>query len=76
MRPSVELRAASSPSRQAEHHADFAVFAGDLAGRAGPGGQHGQHSSSAAMACTAVAGSGLVRKDAVTPRRARGASPG
>jgi hypothetical protein len=37
MRPSVELRAKSSPSRQAEHDPDCAVFAGDPAGRAGWG---------------------------------------
>ena len=56
MRPSVELRAKSSPSRQAEHDPDCAVFVGDLVGRAGPGGQQASSSSSAAMACTAVAG--------------------
>jgi hypothetical protein len=76
MRPSVDLRATFSPSRQAEHEPDCTVFAGDLTGRAGPGGQHGQQFFECGDGLHAVAGWGPVRKYAVGARRARGASPG
>jgi len=76
MRPSVELRAKSSRSRQAEHDPDFAVFAGDLAGHAGTGGQHGQQFFECGDGLHGRRRVGPGPEDAVTPRRARGASPG
>jgi hypothetical protein len=66
MRPSVELRAKSSPSRQAEHDPDCAFSRATWPAVPVLAASMASSSSSAAMACTAVAGWGPVRNDAVT----------